>query len=194
MPSLEHSFVLAAINNILIIYHHRAFSVKWILTDCAFEHLRAPLMSKQINLNVTAANEHVPEVERFIRVIKERVCGYMTTSPIDWMPNIMKIHLLQHIVQMINLTIQPNGVSDTFSPSAIVIGTTPTFIVALSLGHTVKFMKSHLLQTIFILPELSMPYHFVLLATFEVVLSSYAWTPGVSLLDGLGLYFLCHSM
>jgi hypothetical protein len=35
----------------------------------------------------------------------------------------MKIHVLQHTVQLLNLTVQPNGVSDNLSPSSIVLGT-----------------------------------------------------------------------
>jgi hypothetical protein len=123
MPSLEHSHVLAAIRRVISIYTSRGFTVRWLLTDRAFEHLRPALLELDVHLNVTAANEHVPEIERFIRVIKERVRAVITTSPIDPMPRIMKIHLLQHTIQLLNLTIQPNGVSDTLSPSSIVLGT-----------------------------------------------------------------------
>jgi hypothetical protein len=35
----------------------------------------------------------------------------------------MRIHLIQHLVQMLNLTIQPNGVSDIYSPATIILGT-----------------------------------------------------------------------
>jgi hypothetical protein len=112
---------LNGIKQVIDIYHRRGFIVEWIFTDRAFEHIRNKL-PPGINLNVTSANEHVPEVERFIRVIKERVRAYITTSPIDPLPSIIKIHLLQYIVQMLNLTVQPNGVSDIISPSSIVLG------------------------------------------------------------------------
>jgi hypothetical protein len=123
VPSLEHSHVLFALKHVIHLYNSRGFNVQWLLTDRAFEHLRPALTSLNVHLNTTSANEHVPEIERFIRVIKERVRATVTTSPINPMPSLMKIHLIQHAVQLLNLTIQPNGVSDLLSPSSIVIGT-----------------------------------------------------------------------
>ena len=38
-----------------------------------FEVLESHLNKVQVTLNITAAREHVPETEREIRVIKERV-------------------------------------------------------------------------------------------------------------------------
>ena len=53
----------------------------------------------------------------------EHVHSFVVTYHVPCIPNIIKIHLLQHTVQMQNLTIQPNGVSDVHSPAAIVVGT-----------------------------------------------------------------------
>jgi hypothetical protein len=117
VSSLEHSHVLSAIQNVIHLYHGRGFNVQWILTDCTFEHLCPALLSLNVHLNVTSANEHVPEIGQFIRVIKERVRAAVTTYPVNPMPSIMKIHLIQHTVQLLNLTLQPNGVSNILSPS-----------------------------------------------------------------------------
>jgi hypothetical protein len=122
VSSLEHSTLSTAVQRIINVYTTRGFTITWILTDRAFEHLRPVLERLNVHLNTTSANEHVPEVERFIRVIKERVRGFVTTYPVSNLPNVMKIHLLQHTVQMLNLTIQPNGVSDILSPAGIVLG------------------------------------------------------------------------
>lgn len=48
---------------------------------------------------------------------------FIITYPTERVPNIMKIHLIQHVVQMLNLTIQSNGVLDLHSPTTIVLGT-----------------------------------------------------------------------
>jgi hypothetical protein len=69
--SLDHSSILAAITNVITIYHNCGLSaVKCLLTDRAFEHLcAASFASKQINFNLTstAANlEYAPEKERII--------------------------------------------------------------------------------------------------------------------------------
>jgi hypothetical protein len=47
-------------------------SVHTILADNEFEILRQEIESYGTKVNVTAKDEHVPEVERQIRVIKER--------------------------------------------------------------------------------------------------------------------------
>jgi hypothetical protein len=75
VPSLEHDTIVASICRLHDLYSNRGFVIEWLLTDRAFEHIRPVTDSLNIRLNVTAANEHVPEIERFIRVIKERVRG-----------------------------------------------------------------------------------------------------------------------
>jgi len=43
------------------------------LGDGQFKHIQQIIEEKGISMNICAANEHVPEVERYIRTIKERV-------------------------------------------------------------------------------------------------------------------------
>jgi len=40
-----------------------------------------------IMLNVTLQDEHVPEIERFIRTVKERVQDIVNTLPLEQYPN-----------------------------------------------------------------------------------------------------------
>ena len=49
-------------------------------------------MGLGITLNVTAANEHVPEMERRFRVIKERARGIRNDLPYITMPKIMVLN------------------------------------------------------------------------------------------------------
>jgi hypothetical protein len=44
-----------------------------------------------LTINTTAAKEHVPEVERKIRLIKERRRGILNTLPFKKMPRLMLI-------------------------------------------------------------------------------------------------------
>eukprot|EP01040_Poterioochromonas_malhamensis_P015934 gene15934-biopygen3808 len=55
-----------------------------------------------IKLNLASKGEHVPEVERAIRQIKERVRGFINMLPYR-LPNIMVVHLVYHCVWAINL-------------------------------------------------------------------------------------------
>jgi hypothetical protein len=53
------------------LYLHRKFQVGTMLMDNKFEKLR--VLIPILVVNTTAAKEHVPEVKRHIRLIKE--CG-----------------------------------------------------------------------------------------------------------------------
>jgi hypothetical protein len=55
------------------LYKRRGFFVDLCLGDNEFEGVRATLQNHGIKLNTCAPNEHVPEVERKIRTVKERV-------------------------------------------------------------------------------------------------------------------------
>eukprot|EP00957_Ditylum_brightwellii_P101216 7713306-Ditylum_brightwellii.AAC.1 len=57
--------------------------------DKEFDVLKGELSTKGIDLNPASAHEHVPEIERCIRVIKERVRGVYCTLPYTALPLIM---------------------------------------------------------------------------------------------------------
>ena len=67
-----------------------------------------------------AAKEHVPEVERKIRLIKERGRGILNTLPFKRMPRLMLIELVYHVVLWLNAFPAKSEVSDTLSPCEIV--------------------------------------------------------------------------
>ena len=71
-------------------------------------------------INTTATKEHVPEVERKIRLIKERGRGILNTLPFKKMPRLMLIELVYHVVLWLNAFLAKSGVSKTLSPRKIV--------------------------------------------------------------------------
>ncbi len=72
-------------------------------------------------VNTTAAKEHVPEVERCIRLIKERCRGILNTLPFKKMPQIMLVELIYHVVLWLNAFPKKSEVSETLSPREIVM-------------------------------------------------------------------------
>ena len=54
-------------------------------------------------VNTTAAKEHVPEVERKIRLIK----GILNTLPFKRMPRLMLIELVYHVVLWLKIWCKP---------------------------------------------------------------------------------------
>jgi hypothetical protein len=63
------------------VYAARGFHVKSMLMDGEFVPMRHELSSLGIVLNTTAANKHVPKIERQIPVIKEQVRATRHTLP-----------------------------------------------------------------------------------------------------------------
>ena len=100
------------------LYACRGFQVGTVLMDNEFKKLRnlVPILA----INTTAAKEHVPEVERKIRLIKERGRGILNTLPFKRMPRLMLIELIYHVVLWLNAFLAKSGVSETLSSHKIV--------------------------------------------------------------------------
>jgi hypothetical protein len=74
--------------------------------DNKFEKL--PNLVPILTINTMAAKEHVPEVERMIRLIKERGRGILNTLPFKKMPRLMLIELVYHVVLWLRMPSQQN--------------------------------------------------------------------------------------
>jgi hypothetical protein len=80
-----------------------------------------------VNLNTTAASEHVPDIERHIRLIKERARAIRSTMPFKIIPGRMIIEMMAHVVLWLNASPPASGVSTTYSPRTIMTGTALDF-------------------------------------------------------------------
>ena len=74
------------------------------------------------DLNLSAPNEHVPEVERNIKTIKERVRCQINDMPYDKLPRNFKRELFTTCTSMINALPRSAGISQIYSPREIVTG------------------------------------------------------------------------
>ena len=120
LPGKRTAKSLAArIDDIKHLYARGGFVVGTILMDNEFEKVR-PLVPG-LNLNTTAAKEHVPEIERRIRLIKERGRALLNTLPYKKMPQLILIELIYHVVLWLNAFPSTSGVSETLSPREIVL-------------------------------------------------------------------------
>jgi hypothetical protein len=73
-----------------------------------------------IALNTTAAQEHVGEIERKIRVIKERARETISTLPCEMLPKLIIIELMHFCVMWMISFLVKLGVSERYSPREIV--------------------------------------------------------------------------
>jgi len=71
-------------------------------------------------INTMAAKEHIPELKRKTRLIKEQGRGILNTLPFKKMPRLMLIELVYHVVLWLNTFLANSGVSKTPSPRKIV--------------------------------------------------------------------------
>jgi hypothetical protein len=67
--------IMAAIKKVKQLYSQRGFRITQMMMDGQFENLRGKLAELQIGLNTVSNDEHVPDIERYIRTIKERTRG-----------------------------------------------------------------------------------------------------------------------
>jgi hypothetical protein len=109
-----------AIKDVIKIYQQKGFQIKWALMDNEFEPLRGELANSGIGLNVTSQDEHVPQIERMIRTIKERARATYNMLPFKQMPPILVIEMIKAAVFWLNAFPITNGVSDQLSPRTMV--------------------------------------------------------------------------
>ena len=97
--------------------------VNVILMDQEFEKI-VPEM-KMALINTTAAREHVSDIEREIRTIKEgarTTVSTLTKIGVRYLPKQVIIHMVYFSVFWSNVPPDENGISDTWSSREIVLG------------------------------------------------------------------------
>ena len=107
------------LQRIIRVYARAGFTIQTILMDNEFEKVRDHI--HDATLNTPAASEHVGEIERKIRVIKERCRGIICTLPYTRLPQQMVVHLLHHVVMWLNNFPVAGGISDRFGPREIIL-------------------------------------------------------------------------
>jgi hypothetical protein len=84
-------------------YLQRGFHITVVHADGEFAPLK-PLIESIPGgpvVNLASANEHVPEIERQIRVVKERCRANQHSLPFERIPKIMTIHIVLNVVKLL---------------------------------------------------------------------------------------------
>ena len=85
------------------------------------------MSSLAITLNTASHDEHVPDIERHIRTIKERTRCIYNTLPFHKMPDRLIIEMVCTSNFWLNSFPSNNGISDVLSPRAIVTSSSLDF-------------------------------------------------------------------
>jgi len=105
--------MLKETQEVVCLYESHGFEVVNIQADMEFECLKNDVCP--VKLNVTANDDHVGEVERFVRTIKECVRANVQTLPFKQLPKIMILGVIRKAVQLLNQFPAMDGISDTLS-------------------------------------------------------------------------------
>ena len=116
------STLLISIKRIQDQYARRGFIMNTVAGDNEFATLTGPLSNAVIALNVVAAGEHVPEIERHIRTLKERCRALFNMLPFKRMPNRMVVELVYAMNFWIQSFPARDGVSAYIIPRELVTG------------------------------------------------------------------------
>ena len=104
------------------IYNSAGFQIARLHVDPEFKAIQDEMMddANGIEMVYVAAQQHVPEVERIIRVIKERYRAMYHCLPYKAIPSIMIKAAAKRAVKWLNIFPPKGGVSKYYSPRAIV--------------------------------------------------------------------------
>ena len=114
--------LMSALDNVFRIYNLNGFVISKMFADPEFVELKPTLADIDIELNCCSAQEHVPEIERSIRVIKERFRTMYHRLPFKAIPKVMIKVGAMECVKWLNAFPPRAGVSEFFSPRMIVTG------------------------------------------------------------------------
>jgi hypothetical protein len=85
-------------------------------TDNEFEPMRGDFLDLGVELNVASNDEHVPEIKRYIRIVKELTRCVYNTVPFRRMPSRIVVEMVHASVFWLIMFPLEDGVSDSISP------------------------------------------------------------------------------
>ena len=111
---------MLGLKQVKIKYKYRGFVITNYNGDNEFEHLCDVFASA--HLRICAKNDHIRDIVRSIRTIKERVrCG-CHSIPYKKFAKLMTRSLVQDMITCLNMFPYQNWISSDLSPEAIIIG------------------------------------------------------------------------
>ncbi|KAG7364548.1 reverse transcriptase RNA-dependent DNA polymerase [Nitzschia inconspicua] len=121
VPSRRMMDYRSVLAKVVLLYTNAGFTIKMIHADSEY---RAVLeyfknSSNKIDYNLATANEHVPQAERNIRTIKERVRATYHSLPFKAIPKLFIKELMAETANKLNFFPPKNGVSEYYSPREI---------------------------------------------------------------------------
>ena len=119
LPSRTAPQLGSSLMKVVKLYALRGFVVNMIMLDMEFESVKDHVL---VEVNTTAAREHVGEIERYVRTVKERCRATISDLPFQFYHRLVIVRLVYFAVMMTNVPVADGGISREFSPREIVTG------------------------------------------------------------------------
>ena len=114
------SQLVQCVTNVKALYTKRGFNVTAAFMEGEFVPMRTALLKMGVLLNTASALEHVLEIERKQKVIKERARACRHSLPFKMIPKIMIIEMIYNCVLWINAFPPKGDVSASISPRTLI--------------------------------------------------------------------------
>ena len=122
IPNNKSTLLLKGSKSILQVYQCQGFQIEMALMDGEFGNLHGELASMGVTLNATSRDEHVGEIEWFIRTIKERMRAIYNTLPFRKIPARLVAEMGKACVFWLNSLPPQSNFGNDLSPRTIVTG------------------------------------------------------------------------
>ena len=126
LESESYGKLLSRLQTIIDLFTARGFEVQHVRGDGQFECLEDSI--RPIHMHIAAPGQHVPEIERTIRTIKEDVRSTINSLPYSRFTKLMIRHVVKFHVRLRNTRINTNSACRDLNPYTIMTGkTNPSF-------------------------------------------------------------------
>jgi hypothetical protein len=123
LANRSNKTLIAALKNVFRLFRQRGFQVTVAEADPEFAPMKDAIAGDdalQAHLNCCSEDEHVPQIERRIRTIKERVRCIVNTVPFTYLPRTLVTQLVGACVYWLNIFPPKDGLLRTLSPRVFV--------------------------------------------------------------------------
>jgi len=104
LPRRSLALAMECLGKVINLYNNRGFTITDALGDDEFTPLKYKLkLEYDVEFNDPAANEHVGDIERMIRTIKERICAALSSFP--WKKSIPRVMIRETAKLMVKMAI-----------------------------------------------------------------------------------------
>ena len=124
MANTTDDDVMNSLRKVVAIYRRGGLRPRMLLADGAFcsDKMKTELQLIGVLLNPTARDEHVGDIKRYIRTVKERMRCVYNTLPFKEIPKVMIIEMAKFATFWLNSFPHRLGISQSESPRLLVTG------------------------------------------------------------------------